>query len=85
MFPKAIWYLYDDTSGNTVLKHRYREGKSVPCPHCGEPLMVENYRASCCGHAFKTSFGEIRQREPVARHNRRSGRGWASLRPYQAE
>lgn len=82
MFPDRRWYLYDNTAGSTVLKHPYRAGDQVPCPHCGSPLAIENYRAACCGKTLKTSFGEIAQREPVGTHERSIGRGWSSLRPY---
>ena len=87
MFPPEIlnhpiWCLYDDTLGNIVLKHPYKPERPVPCPHCGQTLRIENYRATCCGQEFKTGFGEIRQRAPVGTHQRQSGRGWASLRPY---
>jgi hypothetical protein len=87
MFPRAIWNhpvwcLYDDTSGNVVLKHPYKRGRPISCPHCGQTLQMENYMATCCGQEFKTSFGEIRQRAPLGAHQRHSGCGWASLRPY---
>src|SRR6185369_9355903 len=70
MFPQSIWNrpiwcLYDDTSGRVVLKHPWRKGMSVPCPHCGKPLAVETNKAACCSQEFRTSFGEIRQREPA--------------------
>jgi len=86
MFPRTIlnnpvWCLYDDTKGNIRLKHPYREGMDVPCPRCGVPLQVQSYHASCCGHEFKTGWGEIFQRNPVGSHERTSGCGWASLRP----
>lgn len=84
MFPKKIWYLYDNTSGNVVLKHPYSAGISVPCPQCQRPLEIQNYRATCCGKTFKTSFGEISQRERVGEHHRQRGRGWDSLRPYES-
>lgn len=82
MFPDWAWYCYDNMSGQTMLKHPYRAGAGVPCPHCGETLRVQDYRASCCGQEFRTSFGEIAQREPVGSHSRKSGRGWKSLRLY---
>jgi predicted RNA-binding Zn-ribbon protein involved in translation (DUF1610 family) len=84
-FPKQIWYLYDNTSGKTILKHQYERGVVVPCPHCGKKLVIENYRSTCCGYQFRTSFGEIAQCQPVAEHNRLAGRGWDSLRPYKQE
>ncbi len=88
MFPleiwrKPIWCLYDNMAGQVVLKHPWRRGLVVPCPNCGEPMTVENYKAECCGQLFKTAFNEIRQVEPVGTHDRTSGRGWASLRPYR--
>jgi len=83
MFPDRCWYLYDNTSGRIVLKHPYREGDSVPCPHCDAILAIEDYRAACCGKTFKTGFGEIAQREPVGISQRSTGRGWGSLRPYE--
>jgi len=87
MFPRGIWdnpiwCLYDNTSGHVVLKHPWRNGLVVDCPHCGEPLAVEDYGARCCSQYFKIGFGEIRQIEPVGTHDRTSGCGWASLRPY---
>lgn len=82
MFPDSRWYLYDSTSGTTILKHPFRPGMSVPCPHCGQPLLIEGYSAFCCGEQFKTSFGEISQRRPVSTHIRGAGCGWASLRPF---
>jgi hypothetical protein len=88
MFPyeiyiKPIWCLYDDMAGQIMLKHPWgKRIKVVPCPHCGNALVVENYKATCCGKNFKTGFSEFRQVEPVGTHKRASGRGWASLRPY---
>jgi hypothetical protein len=84
MFPETRWYLYDTTSGQTVLKHPFRPGLTIPCPACGSSLKLENYRADCCGESFRTGFGEIRRVRPVGIHNRQVGRGWASLRPYAA-
>ena len=81
-FPEVRWYLYDNLSGAVILKHPYRPGLKIRCPHCGEQLKVERYTASCCGEEFKTSFGEIHQRRAVGIHDRTSGRGWASLRPF---
>lgn len=83
MFPQSIWYLYDNVAGSIILKHPYSRGMAVPCPHCGKTLIVENYRAACCGYTFRTSFGEIAQREHVGEHHRTTGRGWSSLRPYK--
>lgn len=88
MFPREIWAnpiwcLYANLSGQVVLKHPWRAGLVVACPHCGEPLAVEDYKADCCGRSFKTGFGEIRQIEPVGTHDHTSGRGWASLRAYR--
>jgi hypothetical protein len=80
---KPVWCLYDDMSGNTRLVHPYRLDLSVPCPHCGAPLRIADYRARCCGQEFKTGFGSVAQVAPVGRHARRSGRGWGSLRPYE--
>ena len=85
MFPQRIWYLYDNTSGKVILKHPYRRGMTVPCPYCGKSLVIANYRAACCGNEFHTSFGEIAQRQPVGDHNRTSGRGWGSLRPFEQQ
>jgi len=82
-FPADAWYLYDNTSGDVVLKHPYHPGESVPCPHCGQTLIVDNYRADCCNQEFKTGFGEIRQRQALGSHDRTSGRGWASLRLFK--
>lgn len=82
IWENPIWCLYDNLAGHVVLKHPWRDGLVVECPHCGEPLAVEGYRAHCCGQHFKTGFGEIRQIEPVGTHDRTSGRGWASLRAY---
>ena len=84
-FPQQIWYLYDNTAGKTILTHRYDRGATGPCPHCGKKLVIENYRSTCCGYEFRTSFGEIAQRQPVKKHNRLAGRGWDSLRPYKEE
>jgi hypothetical protein len=87
MFPseftaKPAWWLYDTTTGNVVLKHFYLQGMTVRCPHCGLELTIKDYKAECCGRTFRTGFGEIAQREPVGKHTKTSGRGWASLRPY---
>jgi hypothetical protein len=84
-FPERIWCLYDNLAGKIILKHPYRPGMTVPCPHCGKALAIEKYRATCCGQEFKTSFGEIAQRQPVGEHNRTAGRGWNSLRPYKQD
>ncbi len=83
IWENPIWCLYDNLAGQVVLKHPWRDGLVVECPHCGEPLAVEGYIAHCCGQHFKTGFGEIRQIEPVGTHDRTSGRGWASLRAYR--
>lgn len=85
LFPDIRWYLYDNCSGRVVLKHPYKPGMDVPCPHCGVVLVVESYEAECCGQVFKTGFGEICQKEAVGTHTKRIGRGWKSLRPYEAE
>ncbi len=50
MFPREIWEnpiwcLYYNLSGQVVLKHPWRDGLVVECPHCGEPLAVEGYEA----------------------------------------
>ncbi|MFA5866223.1 MAG: hypothetical protein WC975_16240 [Phycisphaerae bacterium] len=82
-FPEKLWYFYDNTEGNIVLKHPYQKGMEVPCPYCGKLLAVENYRAQCCNQQFKTGFWEIRQIEPVGKHQKTQGRGWQSLRPYK--
>ena len=86
MFPpeiwsKPIWCLYDDMAGNIILMHPWRPGISVLCPRCGTHLILERYRATCCGFEFKTGFGAIRQAIPIGTHDRTSGRGWSSLRP----
>jgi hypothetical protein len=81
-FPEKRWYLYDTTNGTIVLKHPYKPGMEVPCPHCGKVLAIENYQAQCCGQQFKTGFGEVHQKEPVGQHQKTVGRGWQSLRPY---
>jgi hypothetical protein len=80
---KPAWWLYDNTIGNIVLKHPYYRGIKVRCPHCGLELTIKDYRAECCGRSFRISEGEIAQREPVGKHTKTSGRGWASLRPWQ--
>jgi hypothetical protein len=90
MFPSEIWRspiwcLYDNMAGQVVLKHPWRCGLDVSCPYCGTLLSVDNFAAACCGRQFKTGFNEIRQVEPVGTHDRKSGRGWASLRPYAGE
>jgi hypothetical protein len=82
-FPDARWYFYDNTSGQIILKHPYHPDLAIPCPHCGQRLQIQNYRASCCDGEFKTSFGEIRQCRPVATHSHTTGRGWDSLRPLE--
>ena len=82
MFPEKRWYLYDNVSGSTVLKHPYRSGSKVHCPHCGSLLKVRDYSASCCEEVFKTGHGEIHQQRPLETHHHIRGRGWQSLRPY---
>lgn len=82
-FPENKWYLYDDMSGNIVLKHPYRPEMTVSCPHCNNFLMIDNYRDKCCGNEFKIGFGEIRQIKPVGQHKNVQGRGWQSLRLYE--
>ena len=64
MFPNDVWFnprwcLYDATNGRVLLKHPFRPDLEIPCPHCGMALLVTQYKAQCCGHTFKTSFGEI--------------------------
>jgi hypothetical protein len=84
-FPEKRWYLYDDTNGNIRLKHPYWPKIKVKCPYCNKLLTVENYKAQCCGKIFKTGFWEIHQIEPIGKHNKTSGRGWDSLRPFIKE
>lgn len=84
-FPQMRWYLYDNTSGKIILKHPYYRNLLVKCPYCDEWLWVEDYQAECCGKTFKTGFWEIHQVEPFGTHNRKSGRGWRSLRPFDRE
>lgn len=78
-----MWYLYDTTNGKTVLKHPSRGKLPIPCPHCGRKLEIVEYKASCCNYNFQISFGVVMQVEPVALHNKTSGRGWKSLRPFE--
>lgn len=87
MFPDKIyhnptWCLYDNTSGKTILKHPWRKGIKVNCPHCDKLLNFEKYKANCCGHSFGISFNEVSQHEPIGTHDRITGRGWDSIRPY---
>jgi len=79
-FPDNGWFLYDDTSGNIRLKHRYRPDMQVNCPYCDKPFIIKSYRMQCCDNIFKTGFGEICQVKPVGTHNKVKGRGWQSLR-----
>jgi hypothetical protein len=83
-FPENRWYLYDNTSGGVILKHPYRPGIKVLCPYCNKPLVIDNYRATCCNNQFKTYFGEIHQIIPVGKHDKTKGRGWQSLRPFKS-
>ncbi|MGH7985546.1 MAG: hypothetical protein ACREQX_04585 [Candidatus Binataceae bacterium] len=90
MFPREIWFnplwcLYDATDRRVLLKRPFRTGIMVPCPHCGNPLRFDNYKAACCERHFSTGFGEVRQLEAAGSHNRMSGRGWDSLRVYKPE
>ena len=87
MFPieiwnNPIWCLYGDTSDNIRLKHPWEDDFIVPCPHCGKVLQFKNYKAICCDKNFGISFNEICQKEIIGKHNRKFGRGWASIRPY---
>ncbi|MBL7129747.1 MAG: hypothetical protein ISS16_12310 [Ignavibacteria bacterium] len=87
MFPdeinkNPIWCLYDNLSGITILKHPWQTGLKVNCPHCNKLLNFEKYKASCCGFNFGISFNEVHQKEPVGTHDKTSGRGWESIRPY---
>lgn len=83
-FPKKQWYLYDTTDGRIVLKHPYHKNMDIPCPYCGTLLNVIKYKSICCGKLFTTGFWEIKQKEPLGYHKRKSGRGWKSLRPYNS-
>lgn len=88
MFPREIWFnpiwcLYDNMSGKIILKHPYHKGLNVPCPYCAKNLIFKDYKASCCNQEFKTGFNEVIQREPYGTHQRNSGRGWASIRPFK--
>ena len=85
MFPEQRWYLYDNISGFTILKHPYKRGRRIPCPHCGRLLKFDQHSASCCNEIFKVGFGEIRRKRPVGIHARVTGRGWDSLRPYDVK
>jgi len=78
----SAWWLYDTTDGRVILKHPYRPGMQVLCPHCGHKLTIKDYRAECCGRTFRTGFGEIAQKAPVGKHTKTSGRGWSSIRPF---
>ena len=87
MFPKEIWFnpvwcLYDNISGEIILKHPWRKGITVLCPHCGKELSVFEYKAQCCGQIFKIGNSEIRQVQPHGYHDKKYGRGWQSLRPF---
>lgn len=89
MFPREIWYnpvwcLYDNTSGNIILKHPWRKGLDVLCPYCGKVLRVADYKAICCNQEFRISHHEISQIKPIGTHQRKTGRGWASIRPYNS-
>jgi hypothetical protein len=81
IWQKPLWCLYDNTSGTIILKHPFGNIGAVPCPRCLKPLVVEKYRASCCGFNFRTGFHEISQIEPFGTHEKKSGRGWETLRP----
>jgi len=52
MFPYNIlknpkWCLYNNLSGDIILKHPWGNGIKIPCPHCGKILIFENYKAQC--------------------------------------
>jgi hypothetical protein len=83
-FPEKKWYLYDATDGRIVLKHPFRRGMEIPCPYCGSLLIINDYKATCCGQLFKTAFYEIHQVKPFGYQNRKTKKGWASLRPYSS-
>lgn len=83
-FPDEKWYLYNTNRGSIVLKHLYRPGLTVLCPHCHKPLIVNKYFARCCQHTFKCSFGEIAQVDAIGGHNK-TITGWRSLRPYEGK
>ncbi len=88
MFPLEIWHrpiwcLYDNLSNQTILKHPWRKGLEVPCPHCGKILNVIEYKAKCCNQEFKVGNGAISQKNPAGIHSKTAGRGWASLRPFR--
>ena len=86
MFPlnmadKRGWYLEDDKSGHTVLRHEYRDGDELSCPRCGKGIKISGNTGQC------VSCGDMYQRKDavvscsVGRHGRVYG-SWASLRPF---
>ena len=80
---KRVWFLYDSTNGDIVLIRPYSKGEETPCPHCGKTLDIVTYRASCCNRVFRTGWHRtIRQQEPLGKHNKKIGRGWKSIRPF---
>jgi hypothetical protein len=83
-FPANGWFTYVALDGRVLLKHRYRRESSIPCPHCGKPLEIREYRAGCCAQIFKISFGDITQQQPVGVSAERP-RGWQSLKPWNRE
>lgn len=80
---RGAWFLYNDTKGQTRLKHPFWTGAEVLCPHCGQILQLSNYRAECCSKHFHTSMHECSQVEPFGPHSHTGCRGWASLMLYR--
>ena len=81
---KGTWYLYDNTSEETLLISKW-PNKDIKCPDCDKPLIFVNYKAECpiCKEIFKSGWGNYYRVKPVGTHNKTKGRGWASIRPYK--
>lgn len=81
---RGVWYLYDNTSGKTLLISKF-PNDDIKCPDCNCPLEFENYEAICpsCNEVFKSGWGNYYRVNPIGTHNKKKGRGWASLRPYK--
>lgn len=81
---KGIWYLYDNTSGETQLISKC-PNNDIKCPDCNKILLFVNYKAECpnCKEVFGFSWGTYYRVKPIGLHNKIKGSGWISLRPYK--
>lgn len=82
-----MWHEYYDTRGGIALIWPAKY-PGPTCPTCELMLIIRHYRAECCDETFRvTGFGSrvVRRVRPIGKHTKTSGRGWASVRPWDGK